>query len=119
MTTHDVPRAIAETLEKAWDCRVFNHYGMTEMGLGGGVECEALAGTTRDADLYFEVVDHESGQAVPDGKKGEVVFTTLTRRGMPLYTIQDRGQGRFIPQPCPCGTALRRMEPVRGRWEGA
>ena len=102
LTTDYVPRAIAETLEKAWDCRVFNHYGMTEMGLGGGVECEALSGYhLRDADLYFEVVDHESGQAVPDGTKGEVVFTTLTRRGMPSHTIQDRGQGRFHPPALP------------------
>ena len=120
LTTDYVPRAIAETLEKAWDCRVFNHYGMTEMGLGGGVECEALSGYhLRDADLYFEVVDHESGQAVPDGTKGEVVFTTLTRRGMPLIRYRTGDKAGFIPQPCPCGTALRRMEPVRGRWEGA
>jgi phenylacetate-coenzyme A ligase PaaK-like adenylate-forming protein len=120
LTTDYVPRAITETLEKLWDCRVFNHYGMTEMGLGGGVECEALNGYhLRDGDLYFEVVDHESGKVVPDGTKGEVVFTTLTRRGMPLVRYRTGDKAGFITQPCPCGTALRTMEPVRGRWEGA
>jgi phenylacetate-coenzyme A ligase PaaK-like adenylate-forming protein len=120
LSTDYVPRAIAETLERVWDCRVFNHYGMTETGLGGGVECEALEGYhLREADLYFEVVDHESGEVVPDGTMGEVVFTTLTRRGMPLIRYRTGDVAGFIPRPCPCGTSLRRMGPVRGRWEGA
>ncbi len=120
LSTDYVPRAIVETIEKVWGCRVFNHYGMTEMGLGGGVECEALEGYhLRDGDFYFEVVDHESGEVVPDGTMGEVVFTTLTRRGMPLIRYKTGDMASIIPQPCPCGTVLRRMERVRGRWEGA
>src|SRR5208282_3448324 len=64
LTTDYVPRAIAHILEEVWGCRVFTHYGMTEMGLGGGVECEALDGYhLREGDLYFEVVDHETGDA--------------------------------------------------------
>jgi phenylacetate-coenzyme A ligase PaaK-like adenylate-forming protein len=81
LTSDYAPRAITETLERVWGCRVFSHYGMTEMGLGGGVECEALDGYhLREADLYFEVIDHETKEACPDGRVGEVVFTTLTRR---------------------------------------
>ena len=120
LSTDYVPRAIAETLEEVWGCRVFTHYGMTEMGLGGGVECEALDGYhLREGDLYFEVVDHETGEACPDGAMGEVVFTTLTRRGMPLIRYRTGDIARIIPQPCPCGSVLRRMERVRGRWDGA
>ena len=119
LSTDYVPRAIAETLEEVWGCRVFTHYGMTEMGLGGGVECEALDGYhLREGDLYFEVVDHETGEACPDGAMGEVVFTTLTRRGMPLIRYRTGDIARIIPQPCPCGSVLRRMERVRGRWDG-
>jgi len=119
LSTDYVPRAIAETLEEVWGCRVFTHYGMTETGLGGGVECEALDGYhLREADLYFEVVDHETGDTCSDGALGEVVFTTLTRRGMPLIRYRTGDIARVIPQPCPCGSVLRRMERVRGRWDG-
>ena len=49
-----------------WGCRVFDHYGTTEMGLGGGVECEALDGYhLREADLLFEVADPETGRLCP------------------------------------------------------
>jgi phenylacetate-CoA ligase len=119
LSTDYVPRAIAETLKRIWDCRVFNHYGMTEMGLGGGVECEALDGYhLREGDLYFEVVDHETGEVCHDGVIGEVVFTTLTRRGMPLIRYRTGDIARNIPEPCPCGSVLKRMERVRGRWNG-
>jgi len=119
LSTDYVPKAIAETLEAIWGSRVFNHYGMTESGLGGGVECEALDGYhLREADLYFEVVDHETGEPCSDGVIGEVVFSTLTRQGMPLIRYRTGDIARIIPQPCPCGSVLRRMDRVRGRWNG-
>jgi phenylacetate-coenzyme A ligase PaaK-like adenylate-forming protein len=114
-----VPRPLAETLEEVWGCRVFAHYAMTEMGHGGGVECEARAGYhLREADLYFEVVDYKTGEACPDGDIGEVVFTTLTREGMPLIRYRTGDIARMIPEPCPCGSILKRMDYVRGRWNG-
>lgn len=119
LSTDYVPKAIAQTLKNIWGCRVFNHFGMTETGLGGGVECEALNGYhLREADLFFEIVDHETGLPLPDGETGEVVFTTLTRRGMPLIRYRTGDIARIIPEPCPCGSFLRRMACVRGRWEG-
>jgi phenylacetate-CoA ligase len=119
LTTDHVPDAIARTLEQAWGCEVYNHYGMTEMGLGGGVECQARRGYhLREADLYVEIVDPATGDPLPDGERGEVVFTTLTRRGMPLIRYRTGDVSRFLPGDCPCGTLLKTLERVRGRIDG-
>lgn len=111
-----VPAAIVRELTAAWGAAVFNHYGMTEMGLGGGVECGHLCGYhLREADLFVEVIEPESGLPLPDGEPGEVVFTTLTRHGMPLIRYRTGDLARFLPEPCPCGTVLRRLERITGR----
>ncbi len=115
LSTDHVPYSIIEELKRVWNCQVFEHYGMTEMGLGGGLDCMAHAGYhLREADLYFEIID-SNGKPVPEGQTGEVVFSTLTRQGMPLIRYRTGDISRFIPEPCPCGTLLRRMEPVRNR----
>lgn len=119
LSTDYVPAAIVAELERVWGCEVFNHYGATEMGLGGGVECEAHRGYhLREADLYFEIVDPQTGEPLPDGEYGEVVFTTLTRRGMPLIRYRMGDRSRFLPGKCACGTSLRTLEKVRGRFSG-
>lgn len=119
LTTDHVPKAIVAAVESAWGCQVYNHYGMTEMGLGGGVECQARYGYhLREADLYFEIVDPETGRTLADGERGEVVFSTLTRQGMPLIRYRTGDLSRFLPEPCPCGTVLKTMEPVRNRLAG-
>jgi phenylacetate-coenzyme A ligase PaaK-like adenylate-forming protein len=116
LTTDHVPQAIVRAVEASWGCKVYSHYGMTEMGLGGGVECQARRGYhLREADLYVEVIDPINGRMVPEGEYGEVVFTTLTRRGMPLIRYRTGDISRFIPGDCPCGTVLRTMGKVRGR----
>jgi phenylacetate-CoA ligase len=80
------------------------------------VECEALSGYhLREADLYFEITDPESGKTQAPGVLGEIVFTTLTRTGMPLIRYRTGDLAEFMTAPCPCGTVLRRMGRVRGR----
>jgi phenylacetate-CoA ligase len=116
LSTDYVPKAIIRALENLWGCNVFSHYGMTETGLGGGVECEARAGYhMREADLYFEVVDPFTGEHLEEGQYGEIVVTTLTRRGMPLIRYRTGDLAGFRTDPCPCGTVLTRMNPVKGR----
>lgn len=119
LSTDHVPLAIVKAIETAWSCRVYNHYGMTEMGLGGGVDCVARRGYhLREADLLFEVVDPITGAVLPDGEQGEVVFTTLTRVGMPLIRYRTGDYGRWITKPCPCGTALRTLAHITTRING-
>jgi phenylacetate-coenzyme A ligase PaaK-like adenylate-forming protein len=110
------PQPVRDALSTFWGVPVYDHYGMTEMGLGGAVECAALYGYhPREADLYLEIVDPLTGVPLPDGQPGEVVFTTLTRRGMPLVRYRTGDLARYLPEPCPCGSVLRRLERVRGR----
>lgn len=119
VSADSAPRAVKAAISAAWGVPVFDHYGMTEMGLGGAVECAAQCGYhPREADLYLEIVDPESGAPLPDGQPGEVVFTTLTRRGMPLIRYRTGDLARLLPDPCPCGSVLRRLERVHGRLAG-
>lgn len=116
LTTDYVPDALARRVESAWGCRTYEHYGMTEMGFGGGVSCDAGRGHhLREADLLFEVVDAQTGRPLPPGEAGEVVFTTLTRRGMPLIRYRTGDIAAFSQTPCPCGSALPLLGKIRGR----
>ena len=96
---------------------MFEHYGMTEMGLGCAVDCAAHAGLhIRENDLLLEVVDG-AGRPVPDGIEGELAFTTLTRTAMPLIRYRTGDRSALLPGRCPCGCAMRRIAPPR-RMEG-
>ena len=115
LSTDHVPAVIVRELERLWKCQVFEHYGMTEMGLGGGVECEAHTGYhLREADLYFEIVD-AAGNPVSEGQNGEIVFTTLTRQGMPLIRYRTGDFSSFIPGSCSCGSVIRRLDRITKR----
>jgi phenylacetate-coenzyme A ligase PaaK-like adenylate-forming protein len=116
LSTDYVPDAIVTRIERIWNCRVFKHYGMTEMGLGGGVECSARKGYhLREADLLVEIVDPASGLPLADGNPGEVVFTTLTRDGMPLIRYRTGDLAAFRLDSCACGTVLKTLGMVRAR----
>lgn len=119
LSTDYVSMAIKSELERLWGCQVLGHYGLTETGLGGGVECEARDGYhMREADIYTEIIDPDTGRTVADGTPGEVVITTLTRQGMPLVRYRTGDLARILPAPCPCGTVLKRLGRVLGRFEG-
>ena len=119
LSTDYLPHAVRRVIEDTWGCEVFDHYGMTEMGWGGGVECAAHQGYhLREADLYVEIVDPLTGEPLGEGQTGEVVFTTLNRRGMPLIRYRTGDVARFRPNPCPCGTVLKTLEQVDHRLDG-
>lgn len=111
-----VPSTIVKELGRVWNCPVFSHYGTTEMGLGGAVDCEAFSGYhVREADLLLEIVDPASGGPQPAGEPGEIVFTTLTRNAMPLIRYRTGDLSEYLPDRCACGTVLRRLGKVRGK----
>lgn len=115
LTGEHVPLSIIRAINEIWDCPVFIHYGMTETGLGGGVECQAQKGChLREADLFFEIVG-KTGTPLPPGQEGEITITTLTRMGMPLIRYRTGDRASFLEGPCPCGSNLKRLGRVKGR----
>lgn len=116
LSTDYVSSGVKRTIEENWGCRVFQHYGMTEMGLGGGVECHGFQGYhLREADLFVEIIDPLTGVSLGDGEWGEVVFTTLTRRGMPLIRYRTGDLSRLLTTPCTCGTILKTLDKIQCR----
>ena len=114
-----VTEARRRELERIWNCRVRTHYGLTEMGLGVAVECEAGHGYHfNEADLLLEIIDPDSLEPAAPGEEGELVFTTLNREAMPLLRYRTGDLSRWIPGPCPCGArSLLRFDAVRKRLE--
>lgn len=110
------PSVVRRGIERAWRCRVYDHYGSTEMGFGGAVECEARDGYhLREADLLFEVVDGVSGCSLGPGETGEVVVSTLRRVAMPLVRYRTGDVGVLVAGRCACGSSLLRLAPVVAR----
>lgn len=116
LSTDYAADSLISQLEEVWECSVYDHYGMTEMGLGGGVFCSAFKGYhLREADLYFEIIDPETAEVLPEGELGEVVFTTLTREAMPLIRYRTGDFSRFLKKKCSCGSDLKILDKIRYR----
>lgn len=116
LTAEYVSEKNIKIIEDAWNCLPFEHYGMTEMGLGGAVSCDALEGYhPREHDLYFEIINPQTGEVLPDGEFGEVVFTTLTREAMPLIRYRTGDISRWLIEPCSCKSVLKRLDKVQDR----
>jgi phenylacetate-CoA ligase len=107
--------AMREEIEEAFDIHAVDIYGLSEV-IGPGVANECVE--TKDGlhiwedHFYPEVIDPVSGKVLPDGEKGELVFTSLTKEAMPVIRYRTRDLTRLLP-----GTArsMRRMEKVTGR----
>lgn len=111
-----VPEEDCRAIEESFGCRIYEHYGMTEMGLGCAVSCGQGSGYhIRETDLFIEIVDPVSGEIITDERPGEIVFTTLTRKGMPFVRYRTGDISRWILQECPCGSVLRRLDKVQPR----
>jgi len=92
-------------------------YGLTEIyGPGIGINCEADdAMHVWDDYLYFEIINPDTGEVVPDGESGELVITTLVKEGAPLIRYRTHDLTRFVVGECPCGASYPRIERLIGR----
>ncbi len=102
--------AMRKQIEKNISCKVYLHYGMTEIGFGGAVECDYHDGLhLRMIDLLIEIVD-ENLQKVEDGIDGEIVITSLTRHAIPLIRYRTGDRGRIHSADCPCCSSMQKIE---------
>ena len=107
--------AMRQEIEQAFDMHAVDIYGLSEV-LGPGVACECVE--TKDGlhlwedHFYPEIIDPETGEALPDGETGELVFTSLTKEALPIIRYRTRDLTRLLP-----GTArsMRRIEKITGR----
>lgn len=94
-----------------------DNYGLSEV-IGPGVagECSAKDGLHVNEDHFLvEVIDPDSGEIMPDGGEGELVFTSLTKEAFPVLRYRTRDISRLITSPCACGRTFTRIEKVRQR----
>lgn len=104
-------------LEEKLNIKAFDIYGLTEIcGPGVGGECECQCGTHLWEDHFFpEIVDPVTLQPVEPGQQGELVFTTLTREGMPMIRYRTRDLTKLHYEKCACGRTAVRMDRILGR----
>ncbi len=107
-----------EEVEKKLNLRAVDIYGLSEvMGPGVAMEClQSDKGMHIFEDHFLpEIIDPDSGEALPPGEQGELVFTTLTKEAFPVIRYRTKDISKLIYEPCECGRTLVRMEKVTGR----
>lgn len=92
-------------------------YGLTEIiGPGVSAECEYKDGLHINEDVFYpEIIDPDTGKILPDGEKGELVFTTLTKEGTPVIRFRTRDITYLMREKCQCGRNTVRMHRSLGR----
>jgi phenylacetate-CoA ligase len=93
------------------------NYGLTEItGPGVSFECREFSGMHINEDFFYpEIIDPQTGEVLPEGAEGELVFTTLVKEGVPMLRYRTKDITRLHREPCACGRTTVRMELVRGR----
>lgn len=104
-------------IESRLGLMAYDIYGLTEIiGPGVSVECEQRNGLHINEDYFLaEIIDPETGEPLPYGEEGELVFTTLTKEAMPVIRYRTRDRTVLHAEKCDCGRTLVRMEKIRGR----
>jgi phenylacetate-CoA ligase len=104
-------------IESKLGIKAIDIYGLSEiMGPGVSCECEHQAGMHINEDHFIpEIIDPLTLQPLPAGEVGELVFTTITKEGIPLIRYRTRDLTRLNYEKCVCGRTLVRMEKCKGR----
>jgi len=107
-----------DEIESKLNLTALNIYGLSEI-MGPGVAMECLEGRhgmhVFEDHFIVEVIHPETGESLPYGEEGELVFTTVTKEAFPLIRFRTRDISRLIAEPCRCGRSHIRMDRVTGR----
>ena len=97
--------------------KAYDIYGLTEiMGPGVAYECEAQKGMHVNEDHFIiEIINPETGEHMPDGEQGEIVFSCITKEAFPLLRFRTKDIGVITHEQCECGRTFVRMSKPRGR----
>ena len=106
-----------KTIEETLGLKAYDVYGLTEIiGPGVSYECSEQAGMHICEDMFIpEIIDPETGEVLPEGEFGELVFTTITKEGQPLIRYRTRDLCVLNYEPCKCGRTHVRMAKPAGR----
>jgi len=104
-------------IEKSLGIKAYDIYGLTEIsGPGVSFECEAQTGMHVNEDHFIaEIINPETGEVLPDGEKGELVFTCITKQAFPLMRYRTRDICVLSREKCPCGRTHVKMSKPMGR----
>jgi phenylacetate-CoA ligase len=108
---------IRERIEKELGIEAFDVYGLTELcGPGVSIECNEHKGLHIWEDHFIvETIDPKTGEVLSPGEEGELVFTTLTKMGIPMLRFRTRDISVIETEKCACGRTHARMMRIRGR----
>ncbi|WP_321995798.1 phenylacetate--CoA ligase [Draconibacterium orientale] len=109
--------SMRKEIEAKLKLRAIDIYGLSEViGPGVSCECEHHSGMHVNEDHFIpEILDPETLQPVAPGEVGELVFSTITKEGIPILRYRTRDLTRLIYDKCECGRTLVRMEKCKGR----
>ena len=106
-----------QDIQKTLGIKAYDIYGLTELsGPGVSFECSAQSGMHINEDHFIaEIIDPATGEVLPDGTQGELVFTSITKEAFPLLRYRTRDICVLSREKCPCGRTHVKMSKPRGR----
>lgn len=109
--------ALRRQIENLYGVKAYNSYGLSEVcGPGVGFECQEQNGIHLWEDYFLvEIIDPQTGEALPPGEEGEMVLTTLKREAMPLLRYRTGDLTHILPGKCACGRSHLRIDRIKGR----
>ena len=104
-------------IERRLGLKAHDIYGLSEiMGPGVAFECDEQSGMHVSEDHFIvEIIDPDTGEVLPEGSEGELVFTCVTKEALPLIRYRTRDISSLSRKPCSCGRTLVKMSKPRGR----